>query len=323
VDYLPSSRLQKDAKIPLQGLGNIYNLWRYSCRYAGASFTNFRIMKNFTSYIQMSKEYFANWTKRYEKVAPVYEHHPREDYHLISNKYPIYVVADGVTLKRDTQGNYPVPSGAFELAKKFCGAVIEEAEKRYSGFTVQDLKEVFNAGNKVAREFNESQGRTKDTVDYREFDLFAVTTAFVLIKDMKMYWWSLGDSGITICDKKGEHVFQSPEAWPTEVEQIAATGNAELTDTENGDRGGYGVVTGENAASVYLNDGSMEFKENSTVFIYTDGYEDYIRIPEFISRFLVWDSDLESQVRKSEIEKNTENIKYGRERTLIVVKIWK
>ena len=38
-------------------------------------------------------------------------------YFIQSNKYPIFIVADGVTLKRDKEGNYPVPSDAFEAAK--------------------------------------------------------------------------------------------------------------------------------------------------------------------------------------------------------------
>ena len=54
--------------------------------------------------------------------------HPREDYFKISEKFPIFAVADGVTLEY-SGGKYPNPSGAGEVAKIFCEAVIKETEK--------------------------------------------------------------------------------------------------------------------------------------------------------------------------------------------------
>lgn len=306
-------------------------------------------MKIYSSYHQMSKEYFDNWTKRYEKVTPVYDAHPREDYHLISSKYPIYVVADGVTLKRNAEGDYPVPSGAFEVAKLFCEVVIAEAEARYDSFgdiksdSSKILEEIFVIGNQKVKEYNDAQGRTPETIDYREFDLFSTTTALVLIKDGKIYWWSLCDAGVFIFESNslghGAQIFQSPEAWPTEAEQISATGSAELSDTEfnklkkrlfrnavneRGERLGYGVASGESNARVYLNSGCIESEKDLTIFIYTDGYEDYVKLPEFINIFSEWSGGVESievQVNKFMEEKERENIKYARERSLVAVKV--
>ncbi len=294
-------------------------------------------MKTYSNYSQMTKERFDAWTRRYSTVTPSYENHPREDYHLISNKYPIYIVADGVTLKRDAEGIYPTPSGAYELAKIFCHTIVEEAEKMYESFTEQKLNELFKLGNAVTDTFNKSLGRTKDVIDYREFDMFAVTTAFVLIKDETVYWWSLGDSGITAFDENKNNVFQSPEAWPDEKEKIQATGNQPLSDTEfnklkkklfrnvlneKGERFGYGVVTGEDTASVYLNTGSFSIKTGYLILVYTDGYEYYIPLSDFIEVFNNEEEDIDIKF-KNYIEQKAKDDSdlYGREKTIIAIKV--
>jgi hypothetical protein len=48
---------------------------------------------------------------------------PQEDYLLVSQKYPIYVVADGVSLNMDEKVPYPADSGAGELAKLFLSLI--------------------------------------------------------------------------------------------------------------------------------------------------------------------------------------------------------
>ncbi|MEI8061922.1 MAG: protein phosphatase 2C domain-containing protein [bacterium] len=294
-------------------------------------------MKTYSNYTQMSKERFNAWTKKYEKVFPEYENHPREDYHLTSTKYPILVVADGVTLKRNSEGAYPMPSSAYEFAKVFCEKIIEEAERMYDEFSKEKLKELFLIGNIIAKEFNESQGRTKELIDYREFDFFAATTAFVLIKENTAYWWSLGDSGITAFDSEGNIKFKSPTAWPDEKEKIATTGNLRLTDTEfnklmkklfrnavdeNGEKTGYGVLTGEENAFLYLNTGSFTVSKEDLILLYTDGYENYISVPEFLDIFRNWKDTIDVDFNAFIVKKGQENSDlYGREKTLIAVKV--
>jgi glycerate kinase len=78
---------------------------------------------------------------------------------LIFQKDPIFVVADGVTLEHNPDGSYPNPSGAGELAKIFCHAVIAIAEEKYEHFQEKDIKEIFSVGNRAAQVFNTTQGR--------------------------------------------------------------------------------------------------------------------------------------------------------------------
>src|SRR4051812_36517612 len=99
-------------------------------------------MKIFSTTEPISREYYDIWIKKFNPHI-VDTHHPQEDYLLQSGKYPIFVVADGVTLKRDKEGRYPNPSGSAELAKIFCQAIIREAERMYETFTEGDLKALF------------------------------------------------------------------------------------------------------------------------------------------------------------------------------------
>lgn len=283
----------------------------------------------------MSKEYFDNWTKRFDHVMPAYENHPREDYHLQSETLPIFVVADGVTLKRDAAGNYPIPSGAFEVAKIFCEAVMEEAEKRYEAFGEHDLVEVFCIGNEAARRFNDSKCINKDTINYRDFDFFSATTAFVLIKDKTAYWWSLCDSGVAAFDAEGNMLFQSPPDWPerqqakdrirlthpdeSELNKQLRRAYRNMIDSEGGSIG-YGVVTGEKEAEAYLHRGSFKIDPAIVILVYTDGYEDYVGVPEFIRILNQWPEDLADKLDAYMESKNAEDIKFGRERSLFAIK---
>ncbi len=292
-------------------------------------------MKIFSTYQPMSKEYFELWTKRLDVFTPNHKGQPREDYHLASEKYSIFVVADGVTLKRDKDGNYPSESGAGVAAKIFCETVMHEAEKIYDIFTEKDLKELFSKGNSAVGEYNRSQGRIKENIDYREFDFFAVTASFLLIKEEIGYWWSIHDSGISFCDSSVNELFRSPELWSVKEKELIRP--QDMTETEwnkfkkrtyrnkvgiDGDLIGYGVATGEIEAENYLNIGSMELKDRYLVFLFTDGFVNYISLDGFKSMFTDWGTDLEQKVVSfSEMKIEEDCALYGQERSIIAVRL--
>lgn len=262
--------------------------------------------------------------------------HPQEDYSLTSKKYPIFVVADGVTLNFDNEKDYPKGSGASQAAKIFCETVITEAEKRYENFIKQDIKHIFNLGNEAVRKFNESQNRAADTINYWDKDLFSATTAFALIKDNKLYWWSLCDSGVMLFDKKGKKLFASPGGWVTCKKNLPKDWNTinekekvkmlhkdyrNVVD-EGGAPIGYGVVDGEETATVYLNHSIIDTSPGDLIFIYTDGFENYFNHKEFINIFENWPKNMEQQVEKFLSEKSKEDTaKYGSEKTLIATSV--
>lgn len=56
----------------------------------------------------------------------------REDYFIQSKKFPIFAVADGVTLVVKPGRLYPNPSGAGEVAKILCKSAVKNSENTTS-----------------------------------------------------------------------------------------------------------------------------------------------------------------------------------------------
>lgn len=256
---------------------------------------------------------------------------PQEDYFIVSKKHPIFVVADGVSLNFDSEIDYPSVSGAEEAAKILCEAVILEAERRYESFKLEDLKDIFEIANKAVLDYNISKGRTKDSINYYDVDLFSATISFVLIKDGKVYWWSLCDSGVAIF-RNGEKILQSPDGWINfpknweekkgDREKIIIRHRDYRNAVKDGKLTGYGVVDGEESALAYLNKGVLDIKKGDLIFVYTDGFENYIVLDEFNKLFILWPNDLEKRIEDVLEKKGSENSsKYGREKTLIAISL--
>lgn len=264
--------------------------------------------------------------------------HSQEDYLLQSKKYPIFVVADGVTLIQYIldKKEYPNPSPAGAVAQIFCEQVVRSAESKYESFKDSDIKDIFTEANNAVRKYNTDHGRTKETVDYWDNDLYACTAAFVVIKDGVVYWASICDSYVMHFSSTGTLEFSSPECHDLKqidspkyagdsTDQIAKTKHRWSTArngiNEKGQRIGYGVVTGEPEALTYLSYGSFSMKEGDVLTLLTDGFENHVRLPDFISLFTSWSPDIESEFKELTHKKAEEDPeRYGRERSIIVVK---
>ena len=263
--------------------------------------------------------------------------HQREDFHKISKKYPIFAVSDGVTLELDKKGNYPKISGAGKVAEIFCEIIIKEAEKRYCDFTVPDLKKIFSDANLKIAEYNQLHGRIKDKINYWDFDLFASTGSYAIIKDKFVYWASMCDSSVIHLKKDGEIAFKSPNCWNILRKNLPANW-LKISKNErkmiirrtyrngvdkNGKLIGYGVITGEKEAERYLNFGKFEVEEGDVVMVLTDGFENYIKMEDFTKLFSEWPKNIKTEFKKITNQKSTEDPdKFGRERTIIVVKVY-
>lgn len=283
----------------------------------------------------MSKEYFDIWTKRFEKVTPDYEGHPREDYTAASEKYPIFVIADGVTLKRDQDGNYPVPSVAYEAAKLFCEKVVESAEDLYANFTEADIQKVFIAGNLAVKELNNSHGLVEGALNFRDFDYFSTTTSFALVKNGILYWWTMHDCCLELLSKEGTVLFRAPKVIPNKERFFVGQTDLSETDLNKSIRStyrnkvgeqqeliGYGVVTGEEASLPYLSQGSQSVPAGTTIVLFSDGFENYSELPDFkdllVAPLESFSSSLETYMARK-IEENPRL--YGQERSVLVAKV--
>ena len=260
---------------------------------------------------------------------------PREDYHAVSPVYPIFAVADGVTLETGPDGKYPNPSGAGEVARIFCNEVVKSAESLYQNFTADDLKKIFEVANQAVGKYNTAQGRTKNKLNFWDVDLFAATGAFAVVKEGTVYWASMCDSFAAHFDSSGNLKLKSPECWSLPRREKLPSGWADIALDERkkiirrvyrnglgeaGELTGYGVITGEKAVVKYLNTGSFTPAEGELVMLLTDGFEYYLELPVFVDLCKRWTGDLEVQVRRFTAEKALDDPRnFGLERTLVSI----
>jgi len=270
--------------------------------------------------------------------------HPAEDSFGISKKYPIFAVADGVTLwERNADGSYPFPSGAKIVADAFCEKSIEWAERNYQDFNIESVKEVFVYANRAIKEINDKAGRTRETINFYDFDYFHTTAALAAIKDNKLFYGRVHDCWILVIDKNGE--IKSDLIDPSDMERnkcvkskhpqnFNSLSEKEITTyvhkydrnriLENGEPCGYGVLTGEETAIKYLDARIIDLSDGDTILIYTDGFEEYIKLKEFLEIFYNWKNkkSVDEKLKKfSDSEPIREdNSKFGKERTLIAVR---
>lgn len=272
------------------------------------------------------------------KPGSVLNPHPQEDFFVISKKYPIFVVADGVSLKSDSN-DYPKASGAGEAAKILCDTLMAEAKKRYENFSTKDLAEIFEIGNTAVKKYNNKCGRTgpesgHPTINYFDFDLFSATTAFLLLREGKAFWFSLCDSGVAVFDKNGKQLLFPPDGWEICRKNLPENWN-KLNKKDRiiirhknyrnavniaGEPIGYGVANGEENAKLYLKTGEFDLNGGDVALVYTDGFENYFELPEFVKLFSTWPKDLKKQLEDLIDKKSAEDhSKYGREKTLIAI----
>jgi hypothetical protein len=260
---------------------------------------------------------------------------PKEDYLLASKKYPIFAVADGVTLLPTPDGTYPYPSGAGEVAKIFCEKAIKFVEDNYNNFSEKKIVAAFNYANKVIGEYNRVRGRTKKTINYGDFDFFHATAALSVVKRSKIFWGTICDAGVVLMNKRRVK-FQSPPCHLFNRLKPRA-GYAKLTSNEktiylhkfcrnkidkDGNPIGYGVLTGEREVIKYVRSGMLAPMKGDLLFVFTDGFNDYLKIKQFTNLFFKWPPHIGERVRKITSKMSTQKPKiFGHERSLIVVKI--
>lgn len=270
---------------------------------------------------------------------------PNEDAFGTSKKYPIFVVADGVTLfERDKNGNYPDSSGAKIVADVFCEKSVEWVEKNYQDFNLEIIKKAFKYANKKIKEINRKADRTRKTINFFDFDFFHATAALAVIKKNKLFYGRIHDCQVAVIDRNGELKLFLSEPWKWKAGKRALARRPknwkDLCEKEkvvyqhkyerNGilkssELVGYGALTGEEKALRYLEIDSIDLKKGDIVLVYTDGFEYYIKLREFLNIFVDWKKNgkkkTELALRKFSQEQTKKDlVKYGRERTIIAAK---
>ncbi len=149
-----------------------------------------------------------------------------------------------------------------------------------------------------------------------------------------VYWGSICDSYVVCFGVDGSIRFQSPhcdsksKGKPSEFKWEDSS-LKERTQHKwrtrrnaldgNGEPFGYGVITGEPEALAYLNVGAFPIQKGDALAVLTDGFEEYIRLPEFVSIITAWPSTLESEIKELTAKKEKEDPdKFGHERSLVL-----
>jgi len=260
---------------------------------------------------------------------PVGSTYPQEDYAVIDDQYPIFAVADGVTLDIAAGESYPEDSGAAQVARIFCETAISSGRTLYNRLDKDYLRTIFRTANTAVGVYNDSKDRRKETLDYGHFDLFSTTAAFAAIQDDTLHWFSLCDSYVFILNA-GSVRMASPDPWKQMHEvwkKLKELGPLERKtvirrDYRNGIEkySGYGVATGEIESEPYLEEGTFKLRQGDVVVLCTDGFEPYFRLPEFISLLTRWPRSIQKDVRtfSKQMGKDVPE-KFGTERTLLAI----
>ncbi len=241
---------------------------------------------------------FAEKRNLTEHLPESYQH-PQEDYLIASNSPPVFVASDGVTLnfKKIVEENtkYPNPSPAGEVAKIFCETVVKSVRDKHGEFDVEQIVEVFKEANDEVKKFNEEIGKSDISGNITGF--YAATGSFVIIKNNKAYWASICDAFAAHFDKDMNVKFMS-----------------------SGLCSPYAVINGEERMAEHLEKGVFDLREGDRVFVFTDGFEHYMKNSDFQKIFKDWNNDLEKRIGEFSKEMNLKDPEnYGHERSLIAV----
>ncbi|MBI2100226.1 MAG: protein phosphatase 2C domain-containing protein [Candidatus Vogelbacteria bacterium] len=241
---------------------------------------------------------FAKKRNLTDYMAEDYEH-PQEDYLIASDTPPVFVVSDGVTLNFrelvESNTKYPNPSPAGEVSRIFCEAVIKSAKEKYDRFDMESIVSVFKEANREVGEYNGRIG--KSDISGNKTGFYSATGSFVVICENKAYWASICDSFIAHFDKKMDIKFISTGICTP-----------------------YAVINGEEQMADYLESGALALQKGDRIFVFTDGFEQYVKNSDFQKLFLEWNENIQGQIATFSEKMNLENPeKYGHERSLIVI----
>lgn len=241
---------------------------------------------------------FAEKRNLTEHLSESYQH-PQEDYLIASNSTPVFVVSDGVTLNFkkivEDKVKYPNPSPAGEVAKIFCEAVVKDASEKYGEFDAEKIIDVFKEANDAVYKYNQQVGKSEISGNITGF--YAATGSFVIIKNNKAYWSSICDSFVAHFDKEMNVKFMS-------------TGLCSP----------YAVINGEERMVEHLEKGVFDLATGDRIFVFTDGFEHYVKNIDFSNLFKDWSDDLKERIAEFSKEMNLKDPEnYGHERSLIAI----
>lgn len=245
------------------------------------------------------------------------------------------IVADGIT--RDPIGvldlsscsfeemlqKYPRPSGAELAAKE-----IVTTFSKSSG----SLKERLIKCNNSVKKLNDKYIKK---CDYLQNDYYGAVASCVSIKNDILYYAYICDCGVIVYNELGEVRFQTrndkqqdsdkyiknigiPWNLPESRVIVRRDYRNNLDNIVNGKCVSYGALTGEKQAEEFIRIGSLSLNTGDIIVVYSDGFMNFLHDNSFIKHILNFNKDeFEQYVEK---KSNTDYDKYGKEKTIILLK---
>ncbi len=273
---------------------------------------------------------------------------PDEDCFL--EKDNIYCVADGITrdpnipksIKPKTIEEalkyYPNPSGAALAAKTFCNSFAEFLSNKCD-YSENIIKDAFIYSNHQINKINE---RYIKKCDYLVNDYYGCVAVGTVIKSNYLYWGIISDCGLSIYDKEFNLKFKNSDYMigfsNYSIPEIKEKNLDWIKDPEcrvivrrdyrnqpnkfvNGNLVSYGALTGEESAIPFIHTGKILLNKGDYIFLYSDGFGNLMQNKKFIN-FLLKNFENDEKIIDYAEQFAKENYnKYGRERTLIKIKI--
>lgn len=255
---------------------------------------------------------------------------PNEDYFLISKKYPIFALADGVTQSRFENGKYAYPAGARVAAQIFCQSVVEYIEENFKPHK-KIIEEAFDFANQRIWELNKNEGMVKK-LDYLVFDYFDTVGIVGFLVKKTLFYGYVGDCGLAIFDKNDVLKFKTEDM----VEPAQERARSIYPDWDKLDKNertkifhrdfrnipsgfGYGSFTGEPWVKKYEQIDLLILSPNDLVIFYSDGFVEYLKFPEFVKILRSEEKKLLDEFTFKKAKESYE--KFGTDRTLISISI--
>jgi len=281
------------------------------------------------------KPFFASFTDFIK-----FDRKPNEDFYLMSDVLPIFVLADGVSQAHFPSGGYAFPAGARAAAQIFCYTTLEFLEKKLQGIKnnseIDDqkikglIREAFDQANFRIKELNKNEGIT-DNLDYLVYDYFDAVGISGFLLNGTLYFGYVGDCGMAVFDKDNNLKFLTKDQVVPVVNIIAPGQYPDWEEKSEAERmrimhkefrnnvsgPGYGSFSGEDGVRSHYIIESLKPETGDLIIFYSDGFFPYFQFPEFLEIVRKQDNNA---LYELSIQKARENFQqFGTDRTLIAI----
>lgn len=220
-----------------------------------------------------------------------------EDAYATSGEFPIFSIADGVTIPEYPEKKSPTPPRI--IADIFCKKTIEYLSLKYPSISEKEICDAYNYANVFIKDFY-LKNKT-------EFD--RGTTGCVVFRDKDYILGSrFLDAGFAVL-RAGEIIFKTPEFWSWQKEN------------NSGKRSNYINLIEDLSPHIQIY--KVEYKIGDILILYTDGFEKQLNLKDFINLFKEDRLNL-IQKKLEQIDKHLSILNpkdYGDERSLLVVRL--